>query len=130
MEIFEKISLISEAFRSGINPEVVNLFQAYPFKNAEHTSDDKAFTGGSWKQYWKIFAQDDFPDKCPFCGKPLSDDDIDGCHVVLGKSMQFDTVEYNQKKFIIPGHHTCNMQLGEEFKSKFQIKAVEAIEKL
>ena len=129
MEKFEKIRLILEAHTSGIKPEVKNLFKGYYVKNAEHTSDDKAFVGGSWKQYWKIFAQEDFPNTCPFCGKLLKEEDIDGCHVVLGESIFFEKVTYSRKKFIIPGHHACNMQLGEEFKSKVSIKAVEAIEK-
>ena len=129
MDGSERISLILEAYKSGIKPQVENLFQGYPIKNAEHTSDDKAFVGGSWKQYWKIFAQEDFPVLCPFCGKPLNEDDIDGCHVVLGKSILFENVIYNRMKYIIPGHHECNMQLGEEFRPKIQLKAVEAIEK-
>lgn len=129
MEIFEKICLLSEAKNSGIKPEVKNLFEGYPIQNAEHTSDDKAFVGGSWKQYWKIFAQEDFPNKCPFCGKLLNDEDIDGCHVVLGVSMLIDKATYGRKKFIIPGHHACNMQLGKEFQSKVSVKAVEAIER-
>ena len=63
----ELCRLLGEAKNSGIKPEVKNLFERYPIQNAEHTSDDKAFVGGSWKQYWKIFAQEDFPNKCPFC---------------------------------------------------------------
>ena len=114
------------AHTSGIKPEVKNLFEGYPIQNAEYTADDKAYIGGSWKQYWKIFAQEDFPNKCPFCGKPLNDEDIDGCHVLLGKTLLGNVVIYDRKKFIIPGHHACNMQLGEEFKSKVSIKAVEA----
>lgn len=126
MEKFEKNRLLSEAKNSGIKPEIKNLFEGYPIQNAEHTSDDKASVGGSWKQYWKIFAQEDFPNKCPFCGKPLNDEDIDGCHVLLGKTLLGNVIIYDRKKFIIPGHHACNMQLGEEFQSKVSTKAVEA----
>lgn len=117
------------AHTSGIKPEVKNLFVGYPIQNAEHTSDDKAFVGGSWKQYWKIFAQEDFPNKCPFCGELLNENDVDGCHVLLGKTI-FGNVEiYGRKQFIIPGHHACNMQLGKEFQSRVSVKAVEAIER-
>lgn len=129
MDKFDKIRLFLEAYKSGIKPVVINLFEGYPIQNAEHTSDDKAFVGGSWKQYWKLFAQEDFPDKCPFCGYPLNENDIDGCHVLLGKNIPGNGVSYNRKKFIIPGHHTCNMQLGKEFQSKVSVKAVEAIER-
>ena len=129
MEKFVKLRLFLEANKSGIKPEVIDLFEGYPIQNAEHTSDDKAFVGGSWKQYWKIFAQEDFPNKCPFCGKPLNDEDIDGCHVLLGKTLLGNVVIYDRKKFIIPGHHACNMQLGKEFQSKVSVKAVEAIER-
>ena len=117
------------AHTSGIKPEVKNLFEGYPIQNAEYTADDKAYIGGSWKQYWKIFAQEDFPNKCPFCGKPLNDEDIDGCHVLLGKTLLGNVVIFDRKKFIIPGLHACNMQLGKEFQSKVSVKAVEAIER-
>lgn len=129
MEKFDKLRLLSMAHTSGIKPEVKNLFVGYPIQNAEHTSDDKAFVGGSWKQYWKIFAQEDFPNKCPFCGELLNENDVDGCHVLLGKNIPGNGVSYNRKKFIIPGHHACNMQLGKEFQSKVSVKAVEAIER-
>ena len=129
MEIFEKIRLLSEAINSGIKPKVEILLKGNFIQNAEYTSDDKAFVGGSWKQYWKIFAQEDFPNKCPFCGKPLNDEDIDGCHVLLGKTLLSNVVIYDRKKFIIPGHHACNMQLGKEFQSKVSVKAVEAVER-
>ncbi len=33
------------------------------------------------------------------------------------------------KKYIIPGHHGCNMQLDDEFDARIGVKAVEAIEK-
>lgn len=128
MDQVERLRLLIEAHKSGIQPEVVNLFAGYPFKNAEHTSDDKAAAGGSWKQYWKTFAREDFPKVCPFCGDPLDEDDIDGCHVNIGKTMLGNTVAYSRKKYIIPGHHACNMQLGDKFIGKIAVKAVEAIE--
>ena len=129
MDKFEKIRLILEARDSKLHPEVVTMFEIMPFKNAERTSDDKAATGGSWKKYWKVFTQQDFPTTCPFCGEPLEEDDIDGCHINVGRSILGSKVTYGQKKFIIPGHHACNMQLGAEFKCKIDVKAIEAIEK-
>lgn len=128
MDQVERLRLLLEAHRSGIQPEVTNLFVGHPFKNAEHTSDDKAATGGSWKQYWKTFAREDFPMVCPFCGEPLDEDEIDGCHINIG-IMIGNTEAYSCKKYIIPGHHACNMQLGDCFVSEIAVKAVEAIEK-
>lgn len=129
MDKVERLTLLFEAHKSGIQPEVVNLFVGYPFKNAEQTSDVNAAIGGSWKQYWKIFAREDFPRICPFCGESLDDDDLDGCHVNIGKTVHGNTVAYSRKKYIIPGHHACNMQLGDCFASKVAVKAIEAIEK-
>ena len=129
MEKIDKLRLISMAHTSGIKPMVEILLKGNFIQNAEHTSDDKAFVGDSWKQYWKIFAQEDFPNKCPFCGELLNENDVDGCHVLLGRTL-FGNVEiYGIKKFIIPGHHACNMQLGKEFQLKVSVKAVEAIER-
>lgn len=129
MDKHEKIGLLKEAKDSGIQPETFNLFEGYPIKNAEHTADEKAAAGGCWKQYWKIFARQDFPQTCPFCGEPLAEDDIDGCHVNIGERMLFEDVFYSEKTYIIPGHHSCNMQLGDSFKCNIPIMAVEAIEK-
>lgn len=128
MDQVEKFSLLLKAHKSGIRPEFIDLFTGFPFKNAEHSSDDKAAVGGSWKQYWKIFALEVFPTVCPFCGEPMSEDKIDGCHVNIGKTTLGNVVAYSRKKYIIPGHHACNMQLGDCFKSKIAIKVVEAFE--
>lgn len=111
---------------SRIAPEVRTLFVGSKFKNAVRTSDDQAAVGSSWKEYWQIFTMEDFPTKCPFCGEPLAEIDIDGCHI---KIMGTVLGSWSVKKYIIPGHHACNMQLGDEFISKIQVEAVEAIEK-
>lgn len=125
----EKLELITEANQSGLHPEVINLPIGICFKNAERTADDKAAVGGSWKQFWKIFAQEDFPTICPFCGRPLAEEDIDGCHIRIAWNRIGGAGFYSFKKYIIPGHHSCNMQLGDEFISKISIKAVEAIDR-
>lgn len=112
---------------SGIFPDVKHLIEEQRFKNAERTGDDKARVGSSWKEYWKIFSQQDFPPICPFCGMPMSEDEVDGCHVkikgggLLGR--------WSEKEYIIPGHHKCNMQQDEEFVTQIAVEAVEAIEK-
>lgn len=109
-----------------ITPEIRTLYVGQHFKNAERTSDDRATVGSSWKEYWQIFTQEDFPATCPFCGLPMSEE-IDGCHInILGLGL---LGRWSAKKYIIPGHHGCNMQQGEEFDAKNTVKAVEAIEK-
>lgn len=110
-----------------INPEIRTLYAGQHFRNAERTSDDKATVGSSWKEYWQIFTQEDFPTTCPFCGLPMSEDEIDGCHIkILGLGL---LGRWSEKKYIIPGHHACNMQLGREFDAKITVRAVETIEK-
>lgn len=119
---------------SGLNPEICLLKKGMRFRNAERTGDDKAAIGSSWKEYWQIFTLEEFPNICPFCGDSLKEDDIDGCHINI-KKVQCSIVDYikghefTTKKYIIPGHHKCNMKLGEEFDAKIDITAVEAIEK-
>lgn len=112
---------------SHITPEIRTLYANQHLKNAERTSDDRAAVGSSWKEYWQIFIQEDFPETCPFCGLPMLEDEIDGCHInILGLGL---LGRWSEKKYIIPGHHGCNMQQGEEFDAKITVKAVEAIEK-
>lgn len=83
--------------------------------------------GGSWKEYWQIFTQEDFFKTCPFCGLPMTEEQVDGCNIqILGPGL---LGRWSVKKYIIPGHHCCNMKLGEEFDAKITVKAVEAIEK-
>ena len=95
--------------------------------NAVRTGDDRAAVGSSWKEYWQIFTQEDFPTTCPFCGLPMSENEIDGCHI---KIMGFLLGSWSEKKYIIPGHHGCNMQQDDEFDAKITVNAVEATEKL
>ena len=111
---------------SNIFPEIKNLSIGQLFCNAEKTADEKAASGKSWREYWQIFTQDDFPTTCPFCGKFMTEDEVDGCHIIM-RDVFFG--HWSEKKFIIPGHHQCNMQQDGEFKAKIAVKAVEAIEK-
>ena len=111
---------------SNLTPEIKTLFKGQRFNNAVRTSDDKAAVGRSWKEYWQIFTLEDFPTTCPFCGMPMREDEVDGCHIKIKGVLQGSWLV---KKYIIPGHHSCNMQLGDEFDAKIAVKAVEAIEK-
>jgi len=127
MNIQQKKLLKIRALVSGINPEIQTLYEGQHFKNAERTSDDKAAVGSSWKDYWQIFTQEDFFITCPFCGLPMTEEQVDGCHIqILGLGL---LGRWSVKKYIIPGHHGCNMKLDEEFDAKITVKAVEAIEK-
>lgn len=118
--------LYLQRLSTKLRPEIKTMYIGQRFKNAERTGDDKAAIGNSWKNYWQIFTQEDFPKTYPFCGLPMADDEIDGCHIKING---FLPGSWSVKKYIIPGHHGCNMQLGEEFDAKITVKAVEAIEK-
>jgi len=123
----EKELLKAKKLSTDLNPEIRTLYIGQHFKNAVRTSDDKAAVGSSWKEFWQIFTQEDFPATCPFCGLPMKEDEVDGCHIkIMGLGL---LGRWSEKKYIIPGHHGCNMQLGEEFNAKIIVKAVEAIEK-
>ncbi len=80
----------------------------------------------SWKKYWKIFTLQDFPNVCPFCGLPMSEDEVEGCHIKVKGRL---TGELSTKEYIIPGHHECNMQSERPFSAKITLYAVEAIER-
>lgn len=57
----------------------------------------------------------------------MTEEQVDGCNIqILGPGL---LGRWSVKKYIIPGHHCCNMKLGEEFDAKITVKAVEAIEK-
>lgn len=56
----------------------------------------------------------------------MLEDEFDGCHI---KIMEILKESWSVKKYIIPGHHGCNMKLGEEFDAKIIVKGVEVIEK-
>ena len=123
----ERKLLYIKRLSTALKPEIRTLYQGQHFRNAERTSDDRAAVGSSWKEYWQIFTQEDFPATCPFCGLPMSEEEIDGCHInILGLGL---LGRWSDKKYVIPGHHVCNMQLGKEFDAKITVKAVEAIEK-
>lgn len=111
---------------SEIAPVQRTLYTGTLFRNAERTGDDVSAVGKSWKEYWQIFALQDFPETCPFCGEPLNEEDVDGCHIKISGPL---SQSWSSKKYIIPGHHGCNMQLGEELNSKIGVTAVEAIDK-
>lgn len=111
---------------SDITPSTYPILTNTVFKNAEQTSDEDAAVGSTWKEYWQIYALDDFPTICPFCGEPLNKDEVDGCHIQI-KSLIGDG--WLKKTFIIPGHHSCNSKFGRVFSSKISIKAIEAIKK-
>lgn len=111
---------------SSKSAEIRTLNEGQHFKNAERTRDEHAAVGESWKEFWQIFTLEDFPDTCPFCGEPLQVNEIDGCHIKIAGFLEGS---WSSKKYIIPGHHGCNMQLGDEFDAGIGIKAVEAIEK-
>jgi len=130
MEKSVKIMLELEEKDSNLHPEKRNISVGHQIRNAEHTSDEKAAVGDSWKRYWQIFAAEDYPSICPFCGEELKEDDIDGCHINIQRLHLYESnTYYPDKKYIIPGHHACNMQLGDEFVVECDILAVEAIEK-
>lgn len=126
MNDLDKKILRIKRLQSSTSAEIGTLYESQHFKNAERTSDEHATVGKSWKEYWQIFTLEDFPDTCPFCGEPLQVNEIDGCHI---KIAGFLNGSWSSKKYIIPGHHGCNMQLGDEFDARIGIKAVEAIEK-
>lgn len=126
----QEINLKLEAKDSNLFPEKKKISCGQVIRNAEHTSDDKAAVGGSWKRYWQIFAMEDYPAVCPFCGEELKEEDVDGCHIEIRRQKLFeDGLYYTDKKYIIPGHHSCNMQLEDEFSLEIDIAAIEAIEK-
>lgn len=129
-----ELQLRLQKIESGISPETKDLTVLSVFRNADKTGDDDPKIGSSWKEYWQIFAQQDFPVTCPFCGEPLAKDEVSGCHVNLRKIKLYskpgeDKYYFTDKKYIIPGHQGCNMKLGEEFDAKITVMAVEAIEK-
>ena len=112
----ERKLLYIKRLSTHLNPEIRTLYFGQRFKNAIRTGDDRAAVGSSWKEYWQIFTQEDFPTTCPFCGLPMEEDEIDGCHIkILGLGL---LGRWSDKKYIIPGHHSCNLKFGEEFNAK------------
>lgn len=113
----------------GCDPCITNLRVNQQIKNADNTQDDDPVFGGKWINYWKIFTMEDIPETCPFCGKKLVADEAEGCHIQIKSQSIISNGTYDSKLYIIPGHHECNCQFGEEFNLKIGVKAVEAIKK-
>ena len=126
MNEIRRISLMLKKLRASFTPHRRNLQFGQLARNAERTANEHAAAGSSWKEYWQVFTLRDFPTTCPFCGQPLAEADIDGCHIEIADRL---VGGWGARKFIIPGHHNCNMQQGEEFTSKLTVPAVEAIER-
>lgn len=127
----EEISKLKEQMEgSGLKPEIREVDSGDWIKNAERTSDEHAGVGTSWKEYWQISTQQDFPTKCPFCSQSLEGNDVDGCHIKIDeKRPACSSRRWIDKKYIIPGHHNCNIIYDSECQSKINIIAVEAIKK-
>lgn len=122
----KRLQLNIKRLKSGLTPEIRILHKGGLFKNAGNTSGDQPAVGDSWKEYWQIITQEDFPTTCPMCGLPMAENEVDGCHIKFAGRLKGS---WSVKKYIIPGHHACNMQLDEEFNSHITVKTVEALKK-
>lgn len=127
----EEIRKLKEQMEeSGLEPEIRKVKSGDWIKNAERTGDEHAGVGTCWKEYWQIFTQQDFPTKCPFCGEPMAEDQIDGCHIKIDeKRPTCSSRRWISAKFIIPGHHDCNIKYDRKCQSIVDIIAVEAKER-
>lgn len=128
MDVRKVKSLIAR-MESGCDPESKQLPKGQQVKNADDTQNDLPGYGDTWINYWKVFSMKDIPTVCPLCGKELSEDEVDGCHIQIKSQSIMSNGNYEKTEYIIPGHHKCNCQFGEEFDLKIDIKAVEAIKK-
>lgn len=126
MNDIRRISFMIKRLRARCSPLRRNLPIGQLARNAERTCNEHAAAGSSWKEYWQVFTLKDFPTTCPFCGRLLAEADIDGCHIEIADRL---IGGWSARKYIIPGHHNCNMQRGEEFSVKMTIPAVEAVER-
>lgn len=131
-----EMSLRLQKRDSGLSPSTRTINVDDVFRNANNTGDDEPKVGRSWKEYWQIFSLEDFPSTCPFCGKPLAEDEVSGCHINLRRVRLYpkdgeDKYYYSEKEYIIPGHQRCNKcaENENEFKAKTTITAVEVVEK-
>lgn len=136
MNDFQRLILKHQAMDSRLTPEKCELTVLSHFKNADNTGDDDPKVGSFWKEFWQIFTQEDFPKTCPFCGKPLAAEDVSGCHINIRRVRLYpkegeDRYYYTSKRYIIPGHQGCNKcsEDENEFQSKIEVTAVEAIKK-
>ena len=130
----EKELLRQKELMSELKPDKRTLNAEYGFRNADKTGYDDPKVGSCWKEYWQIFTQEDFPAICPFCGKPLAEGDVSGCHINFRRYKLFEeetsgVYEYDEKKYIVPGHQDCNLKYNDEFISDISVTAVEAIAK-
>lgn len=112
--LFEKI-------KRTYNPKVKSLTKGTYVQNAVGSGKYKPVGGGAWKDFWQKYSEENFPSTCPFCGKPLDEEEIHGCHILIGQESN------SNKEYIIPGHEDCNHQFGKYWQLKRDIKAVEAI---
>ena len=126
---YRKIRNLSARMELGSNPNIIRLHKFQLVKNADDTWNDVPVVCNAWIDYWKTFTMEDIPDVCPLCGEPITDDDSKGCHVLIKSQSDMGNGNYEATKYIIPGHHKCNCQFGDEFNLKIDIKAVEAIKK-
>ena len=126
---FRKVRKLSARMKCGCNPLITKLHVNQQVKNADDTKDDIPVVCDTWISYWKTFTMEDIPTTCPLCGKALTEDEADGCHILIKPRSIISNDDYSKKEYIIPGHHECNCQFGEDFKLKIGIGAVEAIKK-
>ena len=122
----EKKDLQEKRDKSGLNPDIKRLCAGTWIKNAARTGNDEPAVGSCWKEYWQIFTLKEFPTTCPLCGKPLAKADVDGCHI---KIYNPNTKHWSIRKYIVPGHHSCNTGLVNPFQMQITETVVEAIEK-
>lgn len=102
---------------------VRNLPLGTKIKNAEDTGNDDPPLGDSWIEYWKMYTGNHVPERCPMCGRSFTNDNkAEGCHIKI-----YNNGNISEKKFIIPGHHNCNTQFGQDFALQSDVETVEVI---
>lgn len=126
---FKKSRYIIAIQESKRTPLVKELLANQYIKNAVNTQEDHPIYGKDWITYWEMFAQEDIPEICPFCGDELKKDEAEGCHILIKSQIVLGKDDYGKTEYIIPGHHKCNCQFDEGFKLANGVKAVEAIKK-
>ena len=134
MDKKEKELLRQRELMSGLKPYKRTLYAGAGFRNADKTGYDDPYVGNCWKEFGQIFALEEFPATCPFCGNLLAEGDVSGCHINFRRSKLLEEetsgeYEYDDKKYIVPGHQDCNLKYNDEFISEISVMAVEAIAK-
>lgn len=114
-------------FESIKDRERINSVQNIPLntsiKNAEDTGEDDPPMGDSWIEYWMRYCGNHVQERCPMCGQPFTDDNkAEGCHIKI-----YNNGNISEKTFIIPGHHNCNTQFGQDFTLQSDVETVEII---